>query len=43
VTNIEMIFFITIEDESHAVRGGWPMTVMLIQCFDFGSRGEATV
>jgi hypothetical protein len=34
--------FIAVEDESRTVWGGWPMTVVQIKCFGFGSRGEAT-
>jgi hypothetical protein len=41
VTKIEMTFFIAVEDESWTIRGGWPATMTQIQCFDFGSRGEA--
>jgi hypothetical protein len=33
--------FITVEGDSRVVRGGWPMGVVRIQCFDFGSRGNA--
>jgi hypothetical protein len=31
-----------VEGGSRAVRGGWSTAVMWIQCFDFGSRVEAT-
>jgi hypothetical protein len=33
--------FIAGEGASWIVRGGWPVVVVWIQCFDFGSRGEA--
>jgi hypothetical protein len=30
VTKVEMIFFIIVEGESRAVRGGWPVAVVRI-------------
>jgi hypothetical protein len=33
--------FLAVEGGSWVVRGGWPATVVWIQCFSFGSRGEA--
>jgi hypothetical protein len=42
VIKIEMIFFIAIEGENPAFRGGWPVMVMWIQCFNSRSRGDAT-
>jgi hypothetical protein len=42
VIKVEMTFFIAVEDGSQSVRGGWTVVVVRIQCFDFGSRGEAT-
>jgi hypothetical protein len=35
-------FFIAAEGGSRMVRGGWSAAVVQIQCFGFGSRGEAT-
>jgi hypothetical protein len=32
--------FITVEGESQAVCGGWPVVMVWIQCFNFGSRRE---
>jgi hypothetical protein len=40
--NIEMIFFIAMKGGSWTVRVGWSMTVVRIQYFSFGLRGEAT-
>jgi hypothetical protein len=34
--------FIAVEGGSWVVWRGWPMAVEQIQCFGFGSRGEAT-
>jgi hypothetical protein len=33
--------FITMKGESRKVREEWPAAVVQIQCFGFGSRGEA--
>jgi hypothetical protein len=33
--------FVAVEGGSRVVQGGWPTAVVQIQCFDFGSRGEA--
>jgi hypothetical protein len=35
-------FFITMECGSRAVRGGWLVAVVWIQCFSFGMSGDAT-
>jgi hypothetical protein len=42
VANVEITFFITVEGESRVVREGSPTTVVRIQCFSFGLKGEAT-
>jgi hypothetical protein len=42
VAKIEMTFFIAVEGQSRAVRVGWPVVVVPVQCFGFSSRGEAT-
>jgi hypothetical protein len=34
--------FIAVEGGSRTIRGGWPVAVVRIQCFSFGSRKEAT-
>jgi hypothetical protein len=41
VTKVKMILFIAVEGESQTVRGGWPVTMVQIQYFSFGSIGEA--
>jgi hypothetical protein len=33
--------FIIVEGRIRTIRGGWPMAVVQIQYFGFGSRGEA--
>jgi hypothetical protein len=35
-----MILFIAVEGESQTVRGGWPVTMVQIQYFSFGSIGR---
>jgi hypothetical protein len=34
--------FIAVESGTQTVRGGWPTVVVWIQCFSFGSGGDAT-
>jgi hypothetical protein len=34
--------FIAVESGTQTVRGGWPTVVVWIQCFNFGSGGDAT-
>jgi hypothetical protein len=42
VVKVEKIFFIAVEGETLAVRGGWSAVMVQIQYLSFGSRGEAT-
>jgi hypothetical protein len=41
VAKVDIIFFIAVDHGSRAVRGGWPVAVVWIQCFIFNLRGEA--
>jgi hypothetical protein len=36
-----MVRVTKVDDGSRAVRGGWHAAIVRIQCFGFGSRGEA--